>query len=46
MNTTWAVAGAAALLAVLTVVGIVTTLDDNGKNRVSPSSTAPVYGTP
>ena len=46
MNTTWAVAAAAALLAVVTVIGVVTTVGDNGTNRVAPSSTAPVYGTP
>lgn len=39
-------AALAAILAIGTGVGIVSTLNDTSTNRVNPSSTAPVYGTP
>ena len=35
---------AAAVLAVVTAVGVVSALNDNSSDRVRPSSTAPVYG--
>lgn len=43
---TWVAAGLAGLLAIGTAVGVVQALDSNTSDRVVPSSTAPVYGTP
>ena len=41
---TWVTAGLAALLAIGTVFGVVQALDSSSTDRVTPSSTAPVYG--
>jgi hypothetical protein len=42
----WAAAGLAGLLAVGTLIGVVTALNDTSSDRVTPASTAPVYGNP
>jgi hypothetical protein len=42
----WAAAGLAGLLALGTLVGVVSALTDTSKDRVAPASTAPVYGNP
>lgn len=39
-------AALAAVLAIVTGVGLVSALSDTSHDRVNPSSTAPVYGTP
>ena len=41
---TWVTAVVAVVLAVGTVIGVVEALGDSTKDRVAPSSTAPVYG--
>ena len=43
---TMIVAGLAALLAIGTVVGVVTAVSSDSQDRVPASSSAPVYGTP
>ena len=42
----WAAAGLAGLLALGTLVGVVSALTDTSEDRVAPASTAPVYGNP
>ena len=42
----WAAAGLAGLLAVGTLIGVFTALNDTSSDRVAPASTAPVYGNP
>ena len=44
--TTMVTAVLAAVLAIGTGVGLVSALNSNTTDRVTPSSTAPVYGTP
>lgn len=44
--TTLVAAGLAGLLAIGTAIGIVQAVNDTSTDRVVPSSTAPVYGTP
>lgn len=44
--TTIVTAVLAAILAIGTGVGLVNALNDTSHDRVKPSSTAPVYGTP
>ncbi len=42
----WAAAGLAGLLAIGTLVGVVSALSGTSEDRVAPASTAPVYGNP
>jgi hypothetical protein len=42
----WAAAGLAGLLAIGTLIGVVSALSNTSSDRVAPTTTAPVYGTP
>ena len=42
----WAAVGLAGLLAIGTLIGVVSALSDTSTDRVAPSTTAPVYGNP
>ena len=42
----WAAAGLAGLLAIGTLIGVVSALSSTSADRVTPATTAPVYGNP